>query len=279
MNAMIDGHAEQASPRDRRLSATAVRSGQLGAMVWQQARAEFIKLWRIPMFSVPTLLFPILLFLLFGAPNAGETLSDGTTYGKYLMASFGAYGMLGIAFFSFGIGVASERGQGWNRLVRATPMPAWVYLAGKIIMALVFATILLLILFPVAALVAGIRMPIGEWVMLCVTLVFGMLPMVAAGFALGYWAGPNSAAPIANLIYLPVAYASGFLVPVQALPTFVQRIAPYLPPYHYGQLAWRSVGVDDGQALTHIAWLIGTALVFGLLAVWGYHRDQGKQYG
>jgi len=48
---------------------------------------------------------------------------------------------------------------------------------------------------------------------------------------------------------------------------------------HYGQLACRAVGVDDGQVWLHIIWLLGTALVFGLLAVWGYRRDTGKQFG
>ena len=100
-------------------------------MLLQQARSEFIKLWRIPMFSIPTLVFPVLLFLLFGAPNAQETLPGGVSLGKYVMASFAAYGVLGIAFFSFGIGVASERGQGWTKLVRATPVPPWVYFAGN----------------------------------------------------------------------------------------------------------------------------------------------------
>ncbi len=277
MNDNSNLHQIEAS--DRHLSVTAQRSGQLGAMLFQQARSEFIKLWRIPMFSVPTLLFPILLFLLFGVPSARETLPDGTSVGTYVMASFAAYGLLGVAFFSFGIGVANERGQGWMRLIRATPLPAWVYFAGKIAMALAFAILLLLLLFLVATLVAGVRMALGAWVLLGVTLVFGMLPLATVGFALGYWARPNSAAAIANLIYLPVAYASGFLVPMRALPPFVQAIAPYLPPYHYGQLAWRAVGIDDGQVWLHIIWLLGTALVFGLLAVWGYRRDTGKQFG
>lgn len=279
MNDIIERRVEQVPPFDRRLSATAVRSGRIGPMLLQQARSEFFKLWRIPMFSVPTLLFPILLFLLFGAPIAGETLTNGISVGKYVMASFAAYGVLGIAFFSFGIGVANERGQGWTRLVRATPMRPWVYFAGKIAMALLFATLLLLFLFLVAALVASVLMSPGEYALLVVTLALGMLPLVTAGLALGYWAGPNSAAAIANLIYLPIAYASGFLMPVQSLPQFVQSITPYLPPYHYGQLAWRAVGLDDDQLALHIAWLIGTAVVFGLLAAWGYRRDNGKQFG
>ncbi|NTU80703.1 MAG: ABC transporter permease [Chloroflexales bacterium] len=279
MNELIDRHPAPALARDRHLSPTALRSGQLGPMLLLQARSEFLKLWRIPMFSVPTLLFPILLFLLFGAPNAHESLPDGTPLGQYVMASFAAYGLLGIAFFSFGIGVASERGQGWMKLMRATPLPAWVYFAGKVVMALAFATLLLLLLFLVAALVAGVRMAPEAWALLGLTLVLGMLPLATAGFALGYWAPPTSAGAIANLIYLPIAYASGFLMPVPALPPFVQALAPYLPPYHYGQLAWRAVGVNDGQAALHIAWLIGTAVVFGGLAVWGYRRDTGKQFG
>ncbi len=274
--------SDQTAParvNDRHLSPTAVRSGGLGPMLLQQARSEFIKLWRIPMFSIPTLVFPVLLFLLFGAPNAQETLPGGVSLGKYVMASFAAYGVLGIAFFSFGIGVASERGQGWTKLVRATPVPPWVYFAGKGAMALLFATLLLLMLFSVAAVVAGVRMAPGEWATLYVSLVLGMLPLVTAGFALGYWAGPNSAAAVANLIYLPISFASGFLIPLQSLPSFVQALTPYLPPYHYGQLAWRAVGLDDGQAATHIAWLLGSGVVFGALAVWGYRRDSGKQFG
>ncbi|MFO7168710.1 MAG: ABC transporter permease [Chloroflexota bacterium] len=277
MNEIAERNA--APPFDRQLNPTALRSGQLGPMLLRQAHSEFIKLWRIPMFSVPTLLFPILLFLLFGVPNATETLPGGGVAGPYMMASFGAYGLLGIAFFSFGIGVANERAQGWMKLVRATPMPAWVYFAGKLVTALAFSALLLIFLFLFAAVVAGVRMPLGTWALLGATLVTGMLPLTTAGFALGYWAPPNSAAAIANLVYLPTAYASGFLMPVALLPPFVQALAPYLPPYHYGQLAWRAVGVDDGQAALHIAWLFGTALLFGALAVWGYRRDNGRQFG
>lgn len=279
MNDDMNRPRTSAATIERHLSSSAQPSGQIGPMLFQQARSEFLKLWRIPMFSVPTLLFPILLFLLFGVPNARETLPDGTPLGSYVMASFAAYGLLGIAFFSFGIGVANERSQGWMKLMRATPLPAWVYFTGKIAMALAFAVLLLALLFLVAALVAGVQMALATWALLGLTLVIGMLPLAAAGFALGYWAPPTSAAAIANLVYLPIAYASGFLIPLPALPPFVQALAPYLPPYHYGQLAWRAVGVDDGQLVLHIVWLLGTALVFGGLAIWGYRRDTGKQFG
>jgi hypothetical protein len=47
----------------------------------------------------------------------------------------------------------------------------------------------------------------------------------------------------------------------------------------YGGIAWYGIGDDDGNLPLQIAWLLGTALVFGALAIAGDWRDQGKQYG
>ncbi len=32
-------------------------------------------------------------------------------------------------------------------------------------------------------------------------------------------------------MYLPLAFASGIFLPLEQLPVFVQRVAPYLPTY------------------------------------------------
>lgn len=272
-------HARAEEPPVRRLSPSATPSGGLAAMLLEQSRAEFMKLWRVPSFTVSTVVFPLILFLLFGAPNAHFTGPDGVNVGKFLLASFSAYGLIGMAMFGFGVGVATERGQGWMRLVRATPMPAWVYFAGKIVMSTLFSFLILGLLFSVSALAVGIRMPASQWVGLGLTLLFGALPFSTLGFAFGYLAGPNSASPIANLIYLPLSFASGLFIPLWQLPRLVQDIAPYLPTYHYGKLAWHAVGATADEPWVHVAWILGTAVVFGALAVWGYRRDQSKGFG
>ena len=279
MTTMITTQAAVAGQSDRHLSSTAIRSGGIGMMLAQQIRAEFMKLWRVPMFSISTLLFPVMFFVLFGVPEAKETLPDGTNVGRYILASMSAYGLLGVTFFSFGVGVASERSQGWIKLMKATPMPAWVYFVAKLAMALLFALLSCALMFLVAIVAARVRMPLTQWMTLVGSLVFGLLPFAAMGFTLGYWAGPTSAMPIAQFGYIFLSFASGLLVPLERMPGFVQQVAPYLPTYHYAHLAWRAVGADDGHLMQHVAWLLGTAFVFGILAVWGYRRDQGKQYG
>jgi ABC-2 type transport system permease protein len=264
---------------ERRLSTTAIPSGGMLHMLAQQIKTEFLKQWRIPMFSIPTILFPVLFFFLFGVPNAQTTLPDGTSLGSIILASLSASGLLSIALFSFGVGVASERGQGWMKLTRATPMPSWIYFTSKVVIALLFAVIICSILFPLAIVSANVRMPMSQWSGLTASLLLGMLPFSLVGFTIGYWAGPNSAVAVANVLYLILAFGSGLFIPIEGLPALMQRIAPYLPTYHYGHIVWHAVGSGDGKLVQHIAWLLGTAVVFSLLAIWGYRHDQGKQYG
>lgn len=279
MTTTIDTSRPRTGTLERRLSATARRSGGTGHMLWQQIRAEFLKQWRIPAFTIPTILFPVLFFFIFGVPNAGKTLPDGTNVSAFILASLSAASLISVALFSFGVGVANERGQGWMKLVRATPMPAWIYFAAKIVIALVFGLVICAILFPLAYVSAGIRMPASQWAALTLSLLLGMTPFSVLGFAIGYWAGPNSAIAVANILYLVLSFGSGLFIPEEQLPSLMQRIAPYLPANHFGHLVWRAVGSDDGLFVQHVMWLLGTTIVFGLLAVSGYRRDQGKQYG
>jgi ABC-2 type transport system permease protein len=273
----------------RYLSPNARRSSGLRGMLANQIHAEFMQNVRVLEFLVGIVVFPVMLYAMFGLPNAGQTLPEGTSVGAFLMASFGAYGVLGIAIFAFGVDIASERGRGWLRLMRATPMPAWVYFAGKAAMALLFSVITLGVLFGFAALAAGVRLEGVTWLQLALTLLLGGAAFSTLGFALGYWASPRGASPLANLIYLPLSFASGFFVPLGNLPQFLQDLAPYLPTYYLGQLVWRAVGTPadiallaaapSGEVWQHALWLVGSFAFFGVLALVGYRRDDRREFG
>ena len=100
------------------------------------------------------------------------------------------------------------------------------------------------------------------------------------GVALGYVSGPNSAAAVVNLVYLPMVFASGLWIPIEQLPGFMQRLAPFLPPYHYAQLALSTMNADrGGAAALHVLTLLGFTALFLTVAVWAYRRDEGKTYG
>lgn len=285
---MIHEHAVEAHRAQvRHLSPSSERTGGAHRTLLAQVRAEALSNLREPEFLVGVVAIPVMLFVMFGLPNAQHTFPDGTSVATLMMASFAAFGMLGLVIFSFGVDIANERGKGWLRLIRATPLPAWTYFAGKLAMCILFGVVTLGVLFAVGALFAGVRLPLERWLATFAVLLSGALGLSTIGFALGYLARPRAASTIANLIFLPLSFASGFFFPLGQLPEFLRNLAPYLPTYHYGQLVWSSIGSPESVELftgiapaspwPHVLWLAGTFVLFGLLALWGYRRDQAGE--
>lgn len=247
-------------------------------MLFRQTRAQLLGYLRIPAFSVTSLALPLMFFLFFGLPNAQKHFPDGSSVGAYLAASFGAYAVSSMMVFSFGIGVAQARGMKADLLQRATPLPAPVAITANILNALIYALAALILLFAFATLVGHVEQPLGRWANLTFRLLVGSLPLIGMGMALGYASGPNSAPAVVNLIYLPMAFASGIFLPVEQMPDFIQRLAPWLPLYHYGQLGWGVVGhANEPLSRTVLALAIWT-VVFFVLAVRAYTLDQQRKF-
>ena len=254
-------------------------AARLVRIVAAESRAEFLKAARLPSFAIPTLAFPVLFYALFALAMGGGRALGGVTVAGYMVATYGTFGVMGAAFAGLGVGIAVERGQGWLMVKRASPMPGIAYFAARMIMSMAFAAIIVALLFALAATAGGVRMPAASWAALAAVLVLGALPFCAIGCALGFAAGPNSAVAVANLLYLPMAFASGLWIPIDVLPAFFQRIAPALPPYHLAQLALGVVGAGGGGRWMHVAALAGFTVLFAALATAAYRRDEGRTYG
>jgi ABC-2 type transport system permease protein len=244
-----------------------------------EARYELVKYLRLPMFAVPILIFPMMFYALFGLALGRGSVGD-ISVPAYLMVSYGAFGVIGCGLFSFGAGVASERGQGWMLLKRASPMPPGAYFFAKLFVAMTFSAVSVLLLCVIAAVFGGVRHDATVWAELAGILVAGVLPFCALGLAIGYFAGPNSAPAVVNLIYLPMAFLSGLFLPIDFLPGPVQAIAPALPAYHLAQLAHSTIGVPiQAPPWEHASALGAFTVGFLALAFWGYVRDEGKTFG
>lgn len=245
-----------------------------------EAKYELLKMMRLPMYAIPTLAFPLMFYLLFGVSLGGRSAGP-VSMAAYLLATYGAFGVMGVALFGFGVGVAVERGQGWLLFKRATPMPTPAYFAGKLAMVLLFALVLTAALFTLGATAGKVQLAAGQWAALAGVLIAGALPFGAFGLAIGSWAGPNSAPAVVNVLYLPLAFASGMWIPIQVLPRFFQELAPWLPTYHYAQLALGVLDAGQGRFSwgTSAAVLAVFAAVSLVLARTGYRRDEGRTFG
>lgn len=232
-----------------------------------EARYEFLSLLRTLSFSLPTLLFPAMFYLLF-AVLMPMGRSGSWHAGQYLLASYTVFGIMGPALFGFGVSVAMDRENGWLRIKRVVPAPAAIYLLAKLAMAMLFAAMIYLIMCFIACTGAGVRMPASAWLGLAAVAVFGVLPFCALGMWIGTLATGRSAPAIVNVIYLPMGFLAGLWFPLSMLPAFVQGIAPLWPAYHLGRIGLMAIGQAPADGLLrHVAVLALVTAVFFALAV------------
>ena len=75
-----------------------------------------------------------------------------------------------------------------------------------------------------------------------------------------------------------LAFAGGLWTTPAHLPDAVASVSPLAPTRQFGNVLW---GAAEGHLWRPRDWLLlaGWAVVLGLVAAWGYHRDEGKRYG
>src|SRR5260370_6182198 len=240
---------------------------------FKEAKYEFLKNLRNPMYSVSTVLFPLMFYGLFGLVM-GKQMIGGISTTVYLIPAYGTFGVMGPSLVWTAGSWASERGLGWLQVKRASPMPPFAYFLAKIVMSLIFSTIVVLLLLLLVVSFGGVHLPAITAGKLVLTLVGGSLPFCAMRLAIGYFAGPTSAPPLINIFYLPISFFSGLWMPFMFLPKFIQHIAVFLPPYHLSQLALSLIGAGRGEpSLGHWEALIGFTMLCLGVSRWGDRRD------
>lgn len=224
-----------------------------------EARLELLRLLRTPSFVLPTLLFPPLFYVLFAVVLAGSR--GGSDTARYLLATYGVFGVMGAALFGFGVTVASERERGLLTLKRALPMPPGAYLVAKMVMAMAFATVISLTLALLAAALAGVWLRPAQWALLLMINVLGVLPCCAIGLYIGSRVSGSAAPAVVNLLYLPMAFLSGLWLPLSVLPPALAKVAVAWPAYHLGQVALKVVDRDNGGNLAVHLLVLGAVTI------------------
>ncbi|WP_300622248.1 ABC transporter permease [Dokdonella sp.] len=232
-----------------------------------EAKHEFLRLLRTPMFCIPTLVFPASFYLMFALTLSRGGTTGGASPSVHMLASYGAFGVMAPGLFGFGVSVAVDRDRGWLRLRQALPMPTGSYLVAKLVMAMLFAALVATLLSTLALTLGGVRLPLSAWASLFAVEVFGVLPFCAIGLWIGSLVNAQAAPAIVNLVYLPMSFLSGLWMPLSMLPAVLRDAAPVWPAYRLGQLAQAAVGnPSNGALLVHVGVLAGVTLGFLALA-------------
>ena len=241
----------------------------------KETKYEFLKLLRAKSFSLSTIGFPVMFYVLFGIANR-NAFTGNIHIAKYMLGGYACFGLIGAALFGIGVGVASELAAGWLELKRASPMPASAYLFAKCASAVAFGLIIVSILTTIAVSFGGVSLTSTELIKMLGMTIIGSISFASMGLLLALLVPANAAPAIVNLIYLPMSFLSGLWMPLRFMPHWLQGIAPALPTYHLSQLMLSIFGYQDSMPLaTHWNALIGfTLLMLGLSWLIFHRREQ-----
>jgi ABC-2 type transport system permease protein len=240
----------------------------------KETRYEFLKLMRTKPFSLSTIGFPVMFYVLFGIANRNATAGN-IHIAKYMLGGYACFGLIGASLFGIGVGLAGELAAGWLELKRASPMPAAAYLFAKCASAVAFGLIIVAILIAIAVSFGSVSLTSSELIKMLGMTIAGSISFASMGLLLALVVPANAAAGIVNLIYLPMSFLSGLWMPIQFMPHWLQGIAPALPTYHLAQLMLHIFGYGDAMSLiTHWNALIGFTLLMLGLSWFIFHRKE-----
>ena len=229
-----------------------------------EAKYESLRMLRAPAFAGPFLLLPAGLYLLFGFLLFGAEVAKDPNAALFMFMGFSIMGVMGPGMFGFGVNVATEREQGLLQLKRALPAPPGATLLAKMAMAMVFVTIIMASMAAAAPL-GHARLSAAQMFGLALVGIFGSMPFSALGFFIGSLASAKSAPAFVNLLYLPMIYLSGILIP---LPKSAEWISHLSPAWHLKQAALTAIWApSEGSLAVHLAVLAGVTVAFTAFAV------------
>lgn len=235
------------------------------------ARYDLLKAFRNWRLFIFTIVFPLVLFVLVTNANRGNIV-EGIPFAVYYLTGMVAWGAMS-AVASGGAVIALERAVGWTRQLRVTPLHVSAYMAAKLVRGYLMAFVSIIVIY-VAALVQGVHLSIGGWLLMTGLILIGLAPFAALGVLLGHWLNSDSMGPALGGLSALFALLGGAWFPLGNSGTMAD-IAKLLPSYWLVQ-AGRS-------GLTHNAWplegwlvLVAWTIVFGRLALLAYRRDTGR---
>ncbi len=229
------------------------------------ARFEVVRLLRSWKFLVTTVGFPVIFYMLFLGNRTPGRLIDGTVpWRTFLMVSMCSFGALVAALTAGGARLSAERGSGWARQMRVTPLPAWSYAATKLAASMLVILPVLGLVEVVGAEFGGVQLGVGTWLELTGLLWASALPLAALGVLIGYLVSGETAFPVVTGLMFVLGYFGGLFKPVGSMPAPLQTVARMLPNFHHAALG---LALLDGHGFGLENWLVllGYTVVFGVL--------------
>jgi ABC-2 type transport system permease protein len=232
-------------------------------LLLHQLRYDQKVFWRNPAAVFFTVMFPVVLLLIFATIFGDQRIGkDGIEVTTYYVPAIITLSIVSATLQTLAMSLVIAREDGRLKRGRGTPMPAWVFIAGRIGNSIVVAILMLAFVSVLGRVFYGVPVPWSRAPDLLVVLAVGAASFCCMGIALtALIPSQDAAAPIVNGLLLPLYFLSGVFVPDDELPSGVIDFANHFPIRPFFQAIYDAYLPGNGPVLAwdHLA----------VVAIWG----------
>jgi ABC-2 type transport system permease protein len=262
---------------------TAVRPAPSHALlVLAHSKAQVLEQLRIPVAVISSTVFPALVLLFFVVPQ--ELVTSNPMASLTAVAQLAVFGVMSSFLFNYGIGIAEERANPWSSYLRTLPVGPVPPTIARAVPAMLFALFALIPVLAIGALLTSAPEAFGDgglswWrvpAAVAAWLLCG-LPFLALGLFIGYLCTSKVAVAVTQVVFFPMAFAGGMMMPPAAFPEWLNTLSLFLPSRaarDVSVFALTGEGLEAGSVLCLAVWMV----LLGGLALWANRRDQGRRF-
>lgn len=206
------------------------------ALTLRQARYDMLAFWRNPASAFFTFVFPLMFLVIFnlvfgggeiGVP--GGTVSTATFYVPAIVA----LSVINACYTNIAMSVTFSRDRGVLKRVRGTPLPPFVFLAGRILQAVGVGIMLVVLVLGAGVVFYGVDLDAGKMPAFGLALVVGAACFCSLGLAITAFIPNADAAPaVVNASILPLLFISNVFIPTSTAPDWLNHLASAFPVVH-----------------------------------------------
>jgi ABC-2 type transport system permease protein len=203
------------------------------ALVGWQVRYEQRAYWRNRGRGIFTFIFPLMFLVIFGSIDKGGHLivhGHWIAYDAFFVPGILGYAVIATTYVNMAISTAILRDEGVLKRMQGTPLPRWVFVAARILSAVLVMIAVTVVTLVLGAVAYGVHVRGSTIPGFVVTLVLGSAAFTTLGIGITRFIPNAEAAPVViNLTVLPLTFLSGVWFPVDRLPGWLNDIARAFP--------------------------------------------------
>jgi ABC-2 type transport system permease protein len=252
------------------------------SLVSHQFRYDQKIFWRDPASVFFTVMLPVIFLLIFATIFGNETIEErgGVKTTTYYVPAIITLAVVSATLVSLAIQLVEARENGILKRGRGTPLPAWVFIGGRIGNSIVVSVLMLVLLTALGWAIYGVEVPWDRLPAVLVTLVVGAAAFCCLGIALSAAIPSMEAAPaITNATVLPLYFLSGVFIPDSEIPDGVLRFSDAFPIRHFSEAFFTAFDPNttgSGFEWGHLA-VVAAWGALGLLLAVRYFRWTPKE--